>query len=381
MRQPTVEETLVLLSVATSVRREETKPRAMELLPSVDWRRLTELLRVSRLLPTLGPRIMDLAPEADQSFASKVAETLGHGRRQAALLEVAGAQVTNALAEAGIRSAALKGPQLSERLYGDAGRRPSGDVDLLIAPTQLAQAVEVVRGVGYEPPGDAVEEAGLPLLHFALVHERAELPPVELHWRVHWYEPRFAQERLLAPVGSSGGWHPAPVDELVALLLFYARDGFIGLRYAADIGSWWDVLGSGVQPGAMDERIREYPALGRVLLAAANVANITVGLPAAGLTRRLSNIGRRERLAARIAEPYPRTSSVQIYADAALIDGLLAPPGGLRAFAARQAYLSPAGQRDRASKATGRHVMPSLRHVAKVLVRFSLTLVRALRTA
>ena len=57
-----------------------------------------------------------------------------------------------------------------------------------MAPEQLQAAVEVVRGLGYGAPTDYVQECGLPLLHFVLVHERGELPPVELHWRVHWYE-------------------------------------------------------------------------------------------------------------------------------------------------------------------------------------------------
>jgi hypothetical protein len=31
-----------------------------------------------------------------------------------------------------------------------------------------------------------------------------------------------------------------PVEQLAALLLFYARDGFLGLRFVADIAAWWD---------------------------------------------------------------------------------------------------------------------------------------------
>jgi Uncharacterised nucleotidyltransferase len=381
MSRSRVEETLILLSAATSARRAETRAHAIDMWPLVNWSRLTEMLRVRRLLATLGPRVIDLAPSGpDRSFERDVAEALEHGRRQAALLELMGARVRNSLADAGIRSAALKGPQLSERLYGDAGRRPSRDIDLLVAPTQLDAAVEVVRELGYQPPADPVGETGLPLLHFALVHKRAELPPVELHWRVHWYETRFAEDRLLAPAGSAIGWCPEPIDDLVALLLFYARDGFIGLRYAADIAGWWDALGSNIERGAIDGRIRTYPALGRVLIAAANVAQITVGLPAARLTWCFSNAGHRERIAARLAEPHPHTSAGQIYADMALIDGLLTPAGGLRAFISRQALRPRDRQREHESRATGRRVGSSLGHAVKLLVRFGLSLGRALRT-
>lgn len=52
-----------------------------------------------------------------------------------------------------------------------------------------------------------------------LVHERGELPLVELHWRMHWYEQDFARERLLPPAEDPmGDWRPAPVDELATLL-------------------------------------------------------------------------------------------------------------------------------------------------------------------
>ena len=93
----------------------------------------------------------------------------------------------------------MKGPLLAEAIYGDPGRRLSSDIDLLVAPEQLRSAVEVVRRLGYAAPTDYVQDSGLPLLHFGLVHERRELPPVELHWRVHWYERDFARERLLPP--------------------------------------------------------------------------------------------------------------------------------------------------------------------------------------
>src|SRR6201999_2782545 len=97
-----------------------------------------------------------------------------------------------------------------------------------------------------------------------LMHGRDELPPVELHWRIHWYERNFAVERLLPPASpASPDWCPEPVDELAALLLFYARDGFIDLRLATDLGAWWDVRGAGVEVGALERLLDTYPALAR----------------------------------------------------------------------------------------------------------------------
>ncbi len=130
----------------------------------------------------------------------------------------------------------------------------------------------MVRGLGYGAPTDHIQECGLPLLHFVLTHERGELPPVELHWRVHWYERAFARERPLPPSAVAGDWRPAPADELAALLLFYASDGFVGLRLASDLGAWWDAYGAELRADGLEELLRSYPALAPVLPTAARAA-------------------------------------------------------------------------------------------------------------
>ncbi len=346
-----VEERLILLSAATAARRQATRAQSAELCAVVDWQRLASLLATRRLLGTLGPRLLEQAQAGvAQDLALAVEGALAAGRRQSAFLALIAERAVNALALAGIRAATLKGPALSESLYGDPGCRPSGDIDLLVDRERLTQAVTVVRELGYVAPGDHLEDDGLPLLHFTLIHERGQLPPIELHWRIHWYECDFARERLLAPadwpVGGgpadrlAGEWRPAPVDELIALLLFYARDGFISLRYAADLAAWWDVFGESLQPGALDSVLRAYPALGAVATTALRVAEKTVWLPATRIAPAAVKLGARERIAVRLADPYPHSSEAQLYADIGLVDGLLTPRGGFREFVKRQLALS-----------------------------------------
>jgi hypothetical protein len=331
------EEQLLLWSAGTAARRDAQHERAAALSEVVDWWRLTELLRARRLLPTLGPRIVALAGErGDEQFAGAVAGSVEAGRRHGAFLQLMSERAIRALAQAGIGCSALKGPTLCETLYGDLGRRPAGDIDLLVAAEQIGEAVEVVRELGYSAPADPVDRGGLPLLHFALRHkDGTRFPPVELHWRVHWYERRFARERLLAPRDAAENWRPAPVDELTALLLFYARDGFISLRHATDIAAWWDAFGVNLAPGALERQAEDYPALRAAVLTAARVAQKTVGLPVKP-TAGFARLGIRGALAVRLADPYPHSSEVQLYADMGLIDGLLTPRGGLGAFVRRQ---------------------------------------------
>jgi hypothetical protein len=373
---------MILLSAGIAERRQAGGERAGRLAGELDWSRLTERLRARKLLPTLGPRILELAgPSAGETFASAVEEAITSGRRQGSFLELLAVRVMAMLAEAGIPSTSLKGPLLAERIYGDPARRLSGDVDLLVAPEHLPAAVEVVRGLGYGAPTNHVDRDGLPLLHFALIHDHGELPPVELHWRIHWYERRFARERLLAPAQDPGGeWRPALADELAALLLFYGRDGFVDLRLAADLSGWWDAFGSDLPRGALDECLHTYPALARVLSAAVKAAERIVGLPAAHIIGDMPKAGFRDQIAIRLANPNPDSSQAQIYADIGLIDGLLAPEGGFGGFVRRQVLPPHAVLEEQARHAGRRRAASPLSRCVGMLARYSLTMSRLLRS-
>lgn len=371
---------MILSSAGTTARRQVAAAHAGELAKMADWPAMADMLRTRRLLPLLGPRLLELAgEEAGDEFAAGVAQALEAGRRQSAFLKLVSERLVRMLADASIRCAPLKGPALSEALYGDLGRRPSSDIDLLVAREQLADAVRVVQGLGYKAPTDPVDAHGLPLLHFTLTHERDQLPRVELHWRIHWYEQSFAQDRLLPSQSDpSALWRPAPINELIALLLYYARDGFIDLRHATDLGAWWDHAGVELEPGALERTIRAYPALERVLLTAASVAQKTVGLEASRLAGQRIRLGGRGHIAARLANPHPHASEGQLYAEIGLIDGLLAPTGGFHAFIERQVSPPDDVMRVNARRADRGQVNSRLGYSARVLTRYALAMSRLL---
>jgi hypothetical protein len=375
------EEQLITLSAGTAAHRQNASAFVDELATIVDWSAIAQMLRARRLLPLLGVRLIELAgAHAGDEFAVTVAQATDAGRRHGAFLQLITARVMSMLDDAGIASTALKGPLLSEALYGDPGRRPASDIDLLVAHEQLREAVEIVRELGYSAPTDHLDDRGLPRLHFALIHERDELPPVELHWRIHWYEQSFARERLLAPRGvTTDMWRPTPADELTALLLFYARDGFLNLRLATDIGAHWDAFSAALDRDALDQTIRSYPALERVLLVAATVAEKLVGLPLDQLTERRVELGSRGRLAARLANPHPQPSQPQLHADMGLVDGLLAPRGGFKAFVRRQVIPPREVLREHARTAQQRRATSRLGYGVRVLTRYGLAMARLLR--
>ena len=339
-------------------------------------------LRIRRLLGVLGPRILELAEgHANEELATAVDDAIVQGRHQAALLEGLGARVREELAREGIRTSGLKGPALSRAIHGDAGRRLSSDIDLLVAADQMHAAVGVVRGLGYEAPRDHVGADALPLLHFAMAHERGALPTVELHWRIHWYEHDFAHERLLAPAAAPCDWRPSPADELAALLLYYARDGFLDLRLAADIGAWWDTCGGELEEDALRACVARYPALAGPLTTAAVVAEQIVGVPLSVHLTWAGAAGARGRLAARLADPHPRCGRAQLHAQMGLIDALLMPRREGRAFLARQVMPPREVLAELDRRAPKRRQRTRLPRAIGVLGRYTLALSRLLRRA
>jgi putative nucleotidyltransferase-like protein len=368
---------LILLSAATRERRQAQRERIDSLVGTVEWEALSDQLVHGRLLPTLGPRIAELAgAEAPAEFREAASAAVEACRRQDALLLLIGQQVTEALRARGIAAAALKGPGLGAELHGEAGRRLSSDIDLLVPAARLREAVEVAAELGYEQPTDPVEQNGLPLLHFAMPH--GELPAVELHWRIHWYEERFAEERLLPPAGAAGDWRPEPVDRLVALLLYYARDGFTGMRQATDLAAWWDRAGDGLGGGELEARLDAYPQLRPAVSAAARVADRMVGLPSARLLNG-AGLGGRGRVAVALADPRPYATMQQLYAEIALIDGLLTPRGGFGAYLRRQVAPPTEVIEDHTAKGLGAHMTSRAGYALRILGRYALALGRLLR--
>lgn len=362
--------------VGTAERRRLSGERIRRLASTVDWSRLRQMLENGRLFPSLGPRLAELAPPAvAPDFDAALAQARQAAGGDEIMFQLTFGQVHSALAERGIRSALLKGPLLGRAAYGEAGRRLSGDVDVLVPTEDLGRAAGALRELGYVPPTDHLEAGGLPLLHLTMVHSQNRLPAVELHWRIHWYERDFARLRLLpTEPDSPSDWRPPAAAEFAALLLFYARDGFTGLRYPSDIGGWWDRHSAALDPADFNRIMTDHPALEPALLAALAVAERTIGIPSRRLTGGRA-LRRRSRVAVRLADPYPYQSLQQVYAEVSLIDGLLAPRHKLGEYARRQIAPPPAVIREHAEHAE-EEAISRLGYSVRTLLRYGLALSR-----
>jgi hypothetical protein len=331
------EERLALLLAGTEAKRRARAPEAAALLAAADPGRLIALLERLHVTVLFGRRLIELVGDVGPVLGERITARTELARQHGRLHDLATLSILAELERDGIRALPLKGSALARELYGDVGARSSGDIDVLVDAGDLQHAIASVERAGWRWQPQPARASALPVLHETLSHAR--LPRVELHWRVHWYETRFAADAL-ARARSARSHQPlvmAPADGLAALTLFYARDGFAGLRMAADVAAWWDAVGKGADAGrSIDGTARCYPELAGPLLVGARLLSSLVGLPA-----RLDDGPFRWKVAANLATPLLEKSTPQLRANASLADLLLAPPHGRAASLRRERQKIP----------------------------------------
>lgn len=337
------EQELALLLAGTRAIRDANTARILALLERVSTPRLEEVLARQALLPLLGTRLIEIAGDrVPEEFQRQVEGTCRQTRDRMLAIEALTLRLVQLLGEHGIPAMPLKGPFLARALHGDPGLRASGDIDLLVDPGDFARALEVIGGLGWVVGAANRWDGDLPLFETTMRSHPGGLPAIDLHWRLHWYERPFAGDVVkrseLQPDGSR---RLAPADELASLLLFFARDGFWGLRMPADIGAWWDTRGHLLDKDGLEPLIERYPELGDALRVSARVAERLVGLPAAAILDPTRSLGRRARRAGHLAYwtaglPPARGKAVTV-----LVDLLLSPRKGFKTAVTRHFFPPP----------------------------------------
>ncbi len=148
--------------------------------------------------------------------------------------------VTGHLAEAGVEWLPLKGYDLATRLYDAAEERPTGDLDLLILPERLDDAIRALRADGwralYQGPRNRVflAEEGYAWMALKKPH-----PLLEIHFRLWGLVPEgfetaiFERSRPDASL-SAGGRRLTLADAyLVAAVHTWMSPGYLV--------AWWDL--------------------------------------------------------------------------------------------------------------------------------------------
>ena len=223
----------------------EAQPGGDRPAPAVDPHDLWAAIKRQRLEIVLAPwhNRLGWPPSLTQELVQRVRQ-----QRLAALLLVAGAfEVLEALAAVRVRALLLKGPALALQTTGDATARGRGDLDVLVDPCQLMQAIDTLEGLGFRrlpgmAPVDLASRWGryarwvgyeLPLqrgpllidLHWDLGPLRSSLPPFETLWQQR--ELMTYQGRRLATLGRRHSFLHS-CDHAV-------KDRWISLRSLVDI--------------------------------------------------------------------------------------------------------------------------------------------------
>jgi hypothetical protein len=332
------------------------------------------------LFPLLGTRLVETAPEqVTPALRKRLDRALGLARQRGAQLELLALQLQADLDCAGIPALPLKGTALARNLYGDPGLRITQDIDILVGVDDLGRAAAALGRRGYRRSDGAYDDPGR--IHLGLEHERSALPPVEVHWRIHWYENAFSRAMLERSEPAPEGRRARPADELAALLLFFSRDGLMGLRLAADVAAWWDAYGSTGEAPILDRVCVEAPDLRDALSAAAVGLERLVGVAADAIVS-TRPAGWRPCTAIRMANWTVTGDLDQIGANLTLVDWLLAPPGGGWSFVKR-VLIPPTAQISAmyglSPSAVWRRAFWRFAHCPKLLVRYLIALWRVRR--
>ena len=134
------------------------------------------------------------------------------------------AHVAGVLQHAGITSVCLKGPVLSEWLYGTAGFRRFSDLDILVAPPDLTAAYHALVPHGYQlPPGMTVNVARSIYRGFgAWPLSHADRYPLDLHFRSSHvsFAPALTAAAVIDESCARAGLHPVRMPSPTHLALF-----------------------------------------------------------------------------------------------------------------------------------------------------------------
>lgn len=113
----------------------------------IDWDRLLWLASDHAVIPALCLALKDtpLPASISQELRSSFAASSRRSLAQAGQI----IQLVSLFQENGIPAISLKGPPLSQYLYGSLGMRSSGDVDLLVRPGDVVGVRDLLTASGY----------------------------------------------------------------------------------------------------------------------------------------------------------------------------------------------------------------------------------------
>jgi hypothetical protein len=262
-----------------------------EMADQPDW---TSILAGARRHRVSTPLLAGLQACRSPDVPAAVVDVLHRDAREAAARSLAHAaevaRLSLLFARSGIRVLALKGVVLSMQLYGDPAQRNPRDIDLLVAPSQFAEAGLLLAASGYQRVDPVLsprqEAAYRRWIKDAFYQHRASGIRVELHHRLAdnpaLFSPDFAElwegREEIAVAGVEVATLPRRLLPLY-LAVHGAAHGWIELRWLADLATALQPPGASEATIAAAEHAGLAPAVLHSVMLAHDWLDVPVGEP------------------------------------------------------------------------------------------------------
>ncbi len=138
---------LLLCGIRDSMSMEEA---SLLLSKPFNWTRLIALSERHRLLPHLYKSIKELSSSTPIDIPSELKDKYILQTEHVLRLASEGVRISGLLDQSGISNILLKGPFLSEQIYGDIALRPSRDIDIIVHPENIEQTIVILLKEGYK---------------------------------------------------------------------------------------------------------------------------------------------------------------------------------------------------------------------------------------
>jgi hypothetical protein len=181
--EPTADETALLAACLHQDRRAQdgwARWRAGRTVRGAEFCR--ELAAARTLLPLLARSVARQELDVDRDVLAYLRATVLRERLRAARFRQVTAEVVPALAHDGIAAFVVRGAALAATVYDDESHRHCHDLDLLVAPRDLAGAVHALVRTGcvHRPGADPV--SGALLEHTSGLQVRVHTRPFDVRW-------------------------------------------------------------------------------------------------------------------------------------------------------------------------------------------------------
>jgi len=209
------------------------------------WQAIRELAMYHGVMPILYRSLGDLALQLPSEEVCTLKSLYQSTSRDQLALTAHLLTLTGRLESRGLHYVAIKGPALSQEVYGDITLRQYGDIDLFVDQDDMQEMSELIIGLGYQPllPVTLLTRRKFFALDndFSFRHQSSGVL-LELHWKLFPRRHRMSLpfEQLYAHAGRLDIQNRkitilSPEDNLLYLTLHGAKHIFERFEWVYDI--------------------------------------------------------------------------------------------------------------------------------------------------